>query len=191
MIAALPHDAPWLNPSVVVTDDEPALIAAARDGDLRAFEQLYRRHVPRVHATCLRLCADPRRAEELTQTAFITLWQKLPLFRGESAFSTWLHRLTVNTVLMDFRSARRREDRVFGVAEPAAVETPPPPRPSGLRLDLEQAIATLPPQARTVFVLHDVEGHTHEEIARLLEVETGTTKSQLHRARQLLQEALG
>lgn len=190
MIAALPHDAPTQDPSVVVTDAESALLAAARAGDLRAFEQLYRRHVARVHALCFRLCADVRQAEDLTQTCFIQLWQKLPLFRGESAFSTWLHRLTVNTVLMEFRTTRRREARVHGVAEPADLETPPPPRPAGLRLDLEQAIAALPRQARTVFVLHDIEGYTHEEIARLLELETGTSKSQLHRARQLLQEAL-
>lgn len=182
---------PAVNPLPTVADDNEAdLVQRARTGDTGAFERLYRRHVPRVHAVCLRLTADARRAEELTQTAFIQLWQKLPQFRGDSAFGTWLHRLAVNTVLMEFRSSRRREDRVFGVAEPAQFERPPVARPAGVRLDLEQAIAGLPPQARAVFVLHAVEGYTHEEIAALLDVEPGTSKAQLHRARQLLKEAL-
>lgn len=174
----------------VIPDDESALIRRAQTRDARAFELLYRTHVPRVYAVCLRLTADVRRAEELTQTAFIHLWEKLPLFRGESAFASWLHRLAVNTVLMDFRAARRREARVFGVADPAALETPPAARSADARLDLAQAIAGLPPQARTVFVLHDVEGYTHEEIAGRMELQTGTTKAHLHRARKLLQEAL-
>lgn len=189
MIAAA-HDFVPLNPPVVPADDELRLIARARDGDVRAFEALYRQHVPRVFATCLRLAADRGRAEELTQSAFVQSWQKLPLFRGESAFSTWLHRLAVNTVLMEFRARRRREARVVGVEDPAALEAAPAVRPAGLRLDLEQAIAALPPQARTVFVLHDIEGYTHEEIADHLDLEPGTSKSQLHRARQLLREAL-
>ncbi|HYC70172.1 MAG TPA: sigma-70 family RNA polymerase sigma factor [Opitutaceae bacterium] len=190
MIAAVTHDFARLNPPVVADDDESFLIARARDGDVRAFEALYRRHVPRVFAVCLRLAADPVRAEELTQSAFVQLWQKLPLFRGESAFSTWLHRLAVNTALMDFRATRRRTARVVGVEDPAALETPPAPPEPGLRADLEQAIAGLPAQARAVFVLHDVEGYTHDEVARLMDLEVGTTKSQLHRARQLLREAL-
>jgi RNA polymerase sigma-70 factor (ECF subfamily) len=173
----------------VAPDYQTDLIERARRGDVGAFEQLYRRHVAHVHAVCLRLTADVRRAEEFTQTAFIQVWKKLPLFRRESAFATWLHRLAVNTVLMEFRAVRRREARVTGAEDPAALETAPPACPAGLRMDLEQAIATLPPRARTVFVLHDVEGYTHEEIATLLDLETGTSKAHLHRARQLLQEA--
>jgi RNA polymerase sigma-70 factor, ECF subfamily len=168
---------------------EADLIRRAQQRDMPAFARLYRDHVGRVHALCRRMTGDPTRAEELTQTVFVTLWDKLPLFRGESSFASWLHRFAVNTVLMDFRSTRRREARVFGTEDPAIFETPIAPRP-GLQLDLEQAIAGLPPRARVVFVLHDVEGYTHEEIARLLDLETGTTKAQLHRARQLLQEAL-
>ena len=188
MIASL-HEFPPAAP--VVTDaDEIELVRRAQARDIRAFESLYRRHVPRIHAVCLRLAADPRRAEDLTQTAFIQAWQKLPLFRGESTFLSWLHRLAVNVVLMEFRSTRRREARVVGTDDPAALETPPRPPPTGVRLDLEAAIAALPPQARTVFVLHDVEGYTHEEIATLMELQTGTSKAQLHRARQLLQETL-
>jgi RNA polymerase sigma-70 factor, ECF subfamily len=176
--------------SPVATDDESDLIRRARARDQQAFAQLYRRHVGRVHALCRRMTADLPYAEELTQTVFVTLWEKLDHFRGESAFGTWLHRLAVNTVLMDFRTTRRREARVFGTEDPAVLETPATPPGAGLRLDLEQAIALLPPRARTVFVLHDVEGYTHEEIAGLLDLETGTTKAQLHRARKLLQEAL-
>jgi RNA polymerase sigma factor (sigma-70 family) len=188
MIAAL-HEFPFAAP--VVTDaDEAELVRRAQAREVRAFELLYRRHVPRIHAVCLRLAADPRRAEDFTQTAFIQAWQKLPLFRGESSFASWLHRLAVNTALMDFRSTRRREARVIGTEDPVALEIPSCPPPAGVRLDLEAAIATLPPQARAVFVLHDVEGYTHEEIAGLMELQTGTTKAQLHRARQLLQEAL-
>jgi len=190
MIAACQVEAPILIRPVVTSDDESELIARARQGDLVAFEQLYRRHVSHVYAVCLRLTADVHRAEEFTQTAFIQVWRKLPLFRGESAFATWLHRLAVNTVLMEFRAARRREARVTGAEDPAALETAPPARHAGLRLDLEQAIAALPPRARAVFVLHDIEGYTHEEIAGLLDLETGSTKAHLHRARQLLQEAL-
>jgi RNA polymerase sigma-70 factor (ECF subfamily) len=171
-------------------DDEPELIRRAQERDVGAFEQLYRRHVPRVYAVCVRFAANARQGEELTQTVFIQLWEKLASFRGESAFSTWLHRLAVNTVLSEFRATRRREDRVTGVADLALLETPGASAPIGARLDLAQAIAALPPQARTVFVLHDVEGYTHAEIAELLELQPGTTKAHLHRARQLLQEAL-
>lgn len=181
---------PLITPAAVV-DDEADLIRRARERDQQAFAQLYRRHVGRVHAICRRMTADLPRAEELTQTVFVKLWQKLNLFRGESAFASWLHRLAVNTVLTDFRTARRREARVFGTDDPAALETPVVTAPrAGIRLDLEHAIAGLPPRARVIFVLHDVEGYTHEEIAALLELKTGTTKAQLHRARQLLQEAL-
>jgi RNA polymerase sigma-70 factor (ECF subfamily) len=190
MIAVCPPEAFPLTRPVVDTDDEAALIRRACARDQQAFAQLYRRHVGRVHAICRRMTADIPRAEDLTQTVFVKLWEKLGLFRGESAFASWLHRLTVNTVLTDFRTTRRREARVFGTDDPAALEkSATPPRP-GLRLDLEQAIAGLPPRARVIFVLHDVEGYTHEEIAGLLELQTGTTKAQLHRARQLLQEAL-
>lgn len=169
---------------------EADLVRRAQQRDMPAFTQLYRQHVGRVHALCRRMTGDITRAEELTQTVFVSLWEKLAQFRGESAFASWLHRFAVNTVLMDFRAARRREARVFGTDDPTVLETPVAPRGAGLRLDLEQAIAALPPRARVVFVLHDVEGYTHEEIAALLELQTGTTKAQLHRARQLLQEAL-
>jgi RNA polymerase sigma-70 factor, ECF subfamily len=189
MNAVCPHEPLPLN-RPAVEDDESELIRRTQQRDQQAFAQLYQRHVGRVHAVCRRMTGDIPHAEELTQAVFVKLWEKLALFRGDSAFSTWLHRLTVNTVLTDFRTTRRREARVFSTDDPTALETPVTPPGTGLRLDLEQAIASLPPRARVVFVLHDVEGYTHEEIAVLLELQTGTTKAQLHRARQLLQEAL-
>jgi RNA polymerase sigma-70 factor, ECF subfamily len=177
----------------VVTEDpndEVSVVRQAQARDMEAFERLYRRHVGRVHAICLRMTANVTRAEEMTQKAFLTVWEKLPHFRGESAFSSWLHRIAVNTVLADFRAESRRRQRVFGTEDPAVFETAPRAPSVGIRLDLEEAIAGLPPQARTIFVLHDVEGWQHDEIARELGVATGTSKAQLHRARKLLQEAL-
>jgi RNA polymerase sigma-70 factor, ECF subfamily len=171
-------------------EDEIALVQRAQQRDASAFEQLYRRHVRRVYAVCLRMTANVTEAEELTQRAFLTVWNKLPLFRGESAFGSWLHRLAVNTVLADLRAEQRRRQRVFATEDPAAFETAPAAPPAGIRLDLEAGIAGLPPQARLIFVLHDVEGWQHHEIAEKLGVAVGTSKAQLHRARQLLQEVL-
>jgi RNA polymerase sigma-70 factor (ECF subfamily) len=166
------------------------LVDAARRGDLNAFEELYRMHVGRVYALCLRLAADSAKAEELTQDVFVRLWEKLGSFRGESALSTWLHRVAVNLVFDRMRSEARRSSRLSLVEDLSVLEGPPPPFESGARLDLEKAIALLPPGARAVFVLHDVEGYRHEEIARLLSVAEGTSKGQLHRARRLLREML-
>lgn len=184
------HEIPLVPPPVVTDSEEAGLLARARTGDTHAFAALYRRHVARVHAVCLRLAGDRRRAEEFTQTAFIQAWHKLGDFRGDSGFSSWLHRLAVNVVLMDFRATRRREARVIGDEDAVAVALHPPLAPPGSRLDLESAIAALPPQARAIFVLHEIEGYTHDEIAALLELQPGTTKAQLHRARHLLQAAL-
>lgn len=171
-------------------DEERGVIERAQQRDVRAFEWLYRQHVHRVYALCLRMTANTSQAEDLTQHAFVTAWQKLPWFRGDSAFSSWVHRIAVNTVLAHQRAEQRRTSRVFGTDDPASLERPLVPAGPGVRLDLEQAIAALPPQARAVFVLHDVEGWRHEEIAAELQVAVGTTKAQLHRARRLLQEAL-
>jgi RNA polymerase sigma-70 factor (ECF subfamily) len=171
-------------------DHERDLISRAQAKDVGAFEHLYRTYLPRVFALCLRMTADSRRAEELTQQAFISVWEKLPRFRGESAFASWLHRLTVNTVLSDLRAEQRRTRRIFGTEDPAALETPPLAPVHGTRIDLEQAIAGLPPQARIVFVLHDIEGWLHDEIAKELGIAVGTAKAQLHHARKRLQEVL-
>jgi len=167
-------------------------VRRAQQGESAAFEQLYRANVGRVYALCLRLCGDGARAEELTQDVFVRAWEKLGSFQGKSAFSTWLHRLAVNVVLGDRRSEGVRVHRVFATDEPEKYETPST-RVSdpGTAMDLERAIAQLPPGARNVFVLHDVEGYKHEEIAQMQGSAVGTCKAQLHRARRLLREALG
>ncbi len=171
--------------------DPTDLIRRAQQGDHAAFEALYRAHVGRVYALCLRLTADAAQAEERTQDAFVRAWQRLSTFRGDSAFATWLYRLTVNAVLLARRAERRRTDRVVAHDDPAALERPTE-RSSGpgTGLDLERAVAGLPAGAREVFVLHDVEGYRHEEIAELTGVAVGTSKAQLFRARRLLREAL-
>jgi RNA polymerase sigma factor (sigma-70 family) len=166
------------------------LAERAARGAVEAFEELYRQNVGRVYLLCLRMCGDPSHAEELTQEAFVRAWQKLGSFRGESAFSTWLHRLTVNVVLGDRRSRARREARVKVVGDDFPVDpTAPEPSP-GQALDLDRSIAALPEGARMVFVLHDVEGYRHREIARMTGLAIGTSKAQLHRARKLLRKAL-
>ena len=182
---ALPlHPAPEARPRLV-TD-----VAAAQAGDEHAFRRLYDGHVGRIYALCLRLEGDAARAEELTQDVFVRAWDRLGSFRGESAFGTWLHRLAINVVLSDRRSAWRRGkwEEIHEAPEelPAASHEAPP----GLALDLEQAIAGLPAGARTILVLHDIEGYRHDEIATLIGVTVGTSKSQLFRARQLMREAL-
>jgi RNA polymerase sigma-70 factor (ECF subfamily) len=170
---------------------ERRLVRDAQGGDLSAFERLYRDNERRVFALCLRLSADAALAEELTQDVFVRAWRKLGSFRGDSAFSTWLHPLTVNVALSERRSRRRRDARIVAVEDPAGAERAPgAPRPEQ-GFDLERAILSLPPGARAVFVLHDVEGRTHEEIAAMLDLAPGTSKAQLSRARKLLREALG
>jgi RNA polymerase sigma-70 factor (ECF subfamily) len=164
-------------------------VRRAQAGDDAAFAELYRAHAGRVYALCLRLEADAQRAEELTQDVFVRAWERLASYRGESAFTTWLHRLAVNVVLGDRRSAWRRAKRVFATADPTVYERADDLSP-GTTLDLETAIGRLPAGARTVFVLHDVEGYTHEEIARMSDIAEGTSKAQLFRARRLLREAL-
>jgi RNA polymerase sigma-70 factor (ECF subfamily) len=166
------------------------LVRRAQQGDEAAFEVLYREQAGRVFALCLRLSGDRERAAELTQDAFVHCWEKLGSFRGESAFATWLYRLTVNLVWMANRGDRRREARVRPVEQPGAHETGGDPPPMGLGLDLERAIAELPHGAREVFVLYDIEGYHHEEIARMTGIAVGTSKAQLFRARRLLRKKL-
>ena len=166
------------------------LVLAAQGGDENAFRSLYDRTVERIYALCLRLSADPGQAEELTQDVFVQAWKRLATFRGESAFPTWLHRLAVNVVFAEKRATGRRERRVVPVAELEDLESPGRSPWPGTRMDLDAAIAALPAGARAVFVLHDVEGYRHEEIAELSGVATGTSKAQLFRARRLLREML-
>lgn len=162
----------------------------AQQGSVAAFEELYRENVGRVYALCLRLSGDRVRAEELTQDVFVRAWEKLGSFRGESAFSTWLHRLTVNAVFGTRRAEGRRAERVLLAEDPAVFGTASATSDPGVKMDLEAAIATLPEATRSVFVLHQVEGYTHQEIARLTGRAEGTCKALLHRARKLLKERL-
>ena len=170
-----------------VTTDE--LVRRAQAGDEVAFKALYRAHVARVYALCLRMAGNVEDAKALAQDAFVRAWEQLGTFRGEAAFATWLHRLAVNLVLMDRRqAARRREDPLPEGEQAAALARAD--APLELRMDLEAAVAALPPMARQVLVLHDVEGYQHAEIGRLLGIAEGTSKAHLFRARRLLREAL-
>jgi RNA polymerase sigma-70 factor (ECF subfamily) len=183
---------------VVTRSDLPVgdfkLAQEAAKGDTNAFAELYRRYKERVYALCLRMTRNVAEAEDLTQEAFIQLFRKIGSFRGESAFTTWLHRLTVNQVLMHFRrrnvklevtteESEMPEQMVLGTENPRTM-------PVIDRIELDRAIAQLPPGYRSVFVLHDVQGHEHEDIARMLNVAIGTSKSQLHKARMKMRSLL-
>lgn len=172
------------------SDADADVVRRAQTGDRAAFDELYRRSVGRVYGVCLRMSEDRETAERLTQDAFVRAWQKLESFRGDSAFTSWLHRLTVNVVLEDRRSDGRRAARIDIVADPGEHEKGTPPSMVGEKIDLERAIARLPRGARTVLVLFDVEGYSQDEIARLTGTAVGTVKAQLHRARRLLRELL-
>lgn len=176
------------NPRAQVTT-ELERVRAAQAGDAGAFRLVYEAHVGRVHALCLRLTGETSWAEELTQDVFVRVWERLGSFRGDSAFGTWLYRLAMNEALMALRSARRREVRVEPRADPPEAPTQGA-RESEAAIDLERAIAGLPEGCRTVFVLHDVEGLRHEEIAQLTGTAVGTSKAHLFRARRLLREVL-
>jgi RNA polymerase sigma-70 factor, ECF subfamily len=179
-----------LSPSA--TDYELAQSASA--GDISAFELLYERHNRRVYSLCLRMTQNASEAEDLSQEVFIQLFRKIGSFRGESAFTTWLHRLTVNQVLMHFRKRGVRMEQTTEDGEtPVQVvhgTENPMQMPVVDRIALDKAISQLPPGYRTVFILHDVEGHEHEEIARMLGCSVGTSKSQLHKARMKLRGLL-
>ena len=167
------------------------LIRRAQSGDSFAFEALYREHSPRVFALCLRLSGGTTpEATELMQDVFIRAWRGLGSFRGESAFSSWLHRLTVNAMLESARSEKRRTARVLPMEDPGTIGAIAAGSSPELKLDLETAIAALPEGARMAFVLHEIEGYQHGEIAAQLGVAEGTVRAQLHRARKLLIQAL-
>jgi len=166
--------------------DERDLVVAAVSGSVPAFEQLYRMHVSRVYGLCLRMTREHSTAEDCTQETFIQAWRALPAFQGRSGFSTWLHRIAVNSVLARGRKRQETlggessvEDVVAATAD-TGVEDP------GASRDLEEAIGRLPPGARHVLVLSGIYGYSHEETADMLGIAVGTCKAQLHRARQLL-----
>jgi RNA polymerase sigma-70 factor (ECF subfamily) len=172
-----------------------ALAQRAARGDMQAFEEVYKRHHRRVYSLCLRMLSNAAEAEDLTQDVFVHLFRTIGGFRGESTLTTWLHRLTVNQVLMHFRRKKARkkfhvEDDGEGLLEAANVNEAPGRTPVLDQLALSEALEKLPPGYRAVFVLHDVEGYEHEEIARLLGCAVGTSKSQLHKARLRLRKLL-
>jgi RNA polymerase sigma-70 factor (ECF subfamily) len=163
-------------------------VALAAAGDQSAFERLYRTHVARIHSLTRRMLGTDD-ADEVTQDIFVRTWQKLGQFRGESAFGTWLHRLAVNVVIERRRSYAVQRGHLAD--DPAAVDAAMvAPARADLTVDFEYAIARLPPGAREIFVLHDVEGYKHREIGAMLDITTGTSKRQLHRARMLMRKHL-
>ena len=172
--------------------EDAQLARRAAGADVAAFEALYRRHHRRVHGVILRLVGHASaRAEDLTQEAFVRAWQALPAFRFESAVSTWLHRMAVNTALMELRARRSRPQADDDEDALESLSMPDTAGRAVLGRDLERAVATLPPRARAVLVLHDVEGWKHEEIAAELGMAVGSSKAQLHRARGLLRTRIG
>lgn len=169
-------------------DPDTADVGLAAAGDAGAFERVYRRHVDRIHSLARRM-VGPADADEATQDVFVRAWEKLSLFRGDAQFGTWLYRLAINLLLARRGSAAKYEAR-YGAGDPTVLPLAGRRDRPDLRMDFEQAVQRLPAGARQVLVLHDVEGYTHEEIARLLDVSVGTTKSQLHRARMTLRQYL-
>jgi len=175
-----------------MTADADAQLAAT--GDMEAFEKIYRRYHHRIYALCLRMIRNATQAEDLTQEVFIQLFRKIDTFRGDSSFSTWLHRLAVNQVLMHFRkpnvkSEQTTEDGTLPIRIVRGTENPG--RMAQIdRISLNEAISQLAPGYRAVFILHDVSGYEHEQIGQLLGCSVGTTKSQLHKARMKLRKLL-
>lgn len=163
-------------------------VRLAAEGDARAFERLYHDHVPRVHSLARRM-VGPEEADELTQDVFVLAWKKLDTFRGDAAFSTWLHRVAIN-VMLGYQKTKSRERERYAATDEPVERVKVRPASTEISVDMEAAIETLPGKAREVFVLHDIEGYKHDEIADLLHIAAGTSKSQLHRARMLLREQL-
>jgi len=179
--------------------DEAQAIEQAKLGDAQAFQALYDRHKRRVYSLCLRMTANTAEAEDLTQEAFLQLYRKIATFRGESAFSTWLHRLSVNVVLMHLRRKSLPLVSLEETTQPSG-EDEAPKRDFGAedlalagsidRLELQKAVSDLPPGYRMIFLLHDVEGYEHNEIAGIVGCSIGNSKSQLHKARMKLRDML-
>jgi len=176
---------PSLEPAALSPILETSDAGLAARGDAQAFARLYEEHKDRIFGLARRM-AGHEHAAELTQDVFVRAWQKLGTFRGEARFSTWLHRLAVNLILSRRASFATHRQRYFLDGEERLQDLPARPGGRELGMDFESALERLPAGARTIFVLHDVEGYRHEEIAALLGVTSGTTKAQLHRARMLL-----
>ena len=182
----------WQRDKDELSASEKRWVEAAQAGDRLAFEKLYRAHCDRIYALCWRMCGcDEALAQDMVQEAFVRAWNKLGLFRGDSKFGTWLHRLAVNVVLSDRRiRVKRLKRETEMVDEVERTLTGDKDVSAGLRKDLEAAIGGLPERARTVLVLYDIEGYQHSEIAEMTGMAVGSSKAQLHRARKLVREML-
>jgi RNA polymerase sigma-70 factor (ECF subfamily) len=183
-----------LEGNTISIQSDSAIVSALAGTKMSGFEELYRKYRQRVYSICLRMTGNVAEAEDLTQEVFIQLHRKIGSFRGEAAFTTWLHRLTVNQVLMHFRKRSVRSELTTDDGDMPESIDPETINPEAMpiidRIGLDNAIAQLPRGYRTVFVLHDVEGYEHEEIAKMLGCSAGTSKSQLHKARLKLRRLL-
>jgi RNA polymerase sigma-70 factor, ECF subfamily len=173
-------------------DDEQidAVVRRAQQGDVEAFENVYRTHAPAIHGLCRRIAGNERDARDLVQDVFVRAWEKLGSFRGQSTLATWLHRLAVNVVLQHLRTARRDGLRMIDDVDDATFGARSPGAAVDAGIDMEWALTQLPAGARTVFVLHDVHGYSHDEIARMTGIAPGTARAQLWRARRALTRLL-
>lgn len=183
-----------IQPADISTASDFDLAQAAAGGNMAAFEEIYQRHHRRVYSICLRMLQNAYEAEDLTQDVFIQLYRKIGSFRGDSAFTTWLHRMTVNQVLMHFRKRTVKFEKTTEEGETPVQLVPGTENPFKMpivdKIALENAIDQLPAGYKNVFMLHDVEGFEHEEVAKILGCSVGTSKSQLHKARLKLQKLL-
>jgi len=167
-----------------------AVVRRAQQGDVAAFEVLYRSHAPAIHALCRRMLGNDRDARELVQDVFVRAWEKLESFRGQSSLATWLHRLAVNVVLHHLRTVKRESLRMLDDTDDISLATRSPATGLDAGIDVDRALARLPAGARTVFVLHDIHGYSHEEIAQMTGIAAGTARAQLWRARRALTRLL-
>ena len=166
------------------------VVRRAQQGDVHAFETVYRAHSAVIHALCRRMIGNEREARDLVQDVFVRAWEKLESFRGQSTLATWLHRLAVNVVLQHLRTAKRDGLRLIDDVDDASFAARSPSTGVDVRIDMDWALAQLPAGARTVFVLHDVHGYSHDEIAQMTGIAAGTARAQLWRARRALTRLL-
>lgn len=180
-----------LNLIVKNPDEDFKLVEQALNGSGDAFRELFMKNVTRVHSLCLRISADLQQAEDLTQEVFINAWEKLSTFKFECKFSTWLHSIAVNQFLMHLRSDKRYSEKLDEFRkESTGINQPDAKISQDSRIDLQKAIERLPEQARMVLVLHDIEGYKHNEISEMMNIQAGTSKAHLHRARKILRKEL-
>jgi RNA polymerase sigma-70 factor (ECF subfamily) len=181
--------------AVVLGDDGDSagldgIVRRAQGGDVDAFEAVYRAHAPAIHALCRRMCGDEEEARELVQDAFVRAWERLPGFRGQSTLATWLHRVAVNAVLERWRINKREALRMIDDADGSVLDSQGVVRDPDAAMDIATAMTRLPRGSRTVFVLHDIEGYGHDEIAAMTGIAAGTSRTQLFRARRALARLL-